>query len=100
MSSKAGIYFDGVTSNRRDVAVALAPSSLRISAQDGRLLTEWPYDEIRGWLRLTMCSASAGEGARRLSALEFLIRPSLLKLTPVRPLSTGLGHCNTDSAYG
>ena len=48
MSSEVGIYFDGVTSARRDVAVALARSSLRISAQDGRLLTEWPYDEIEG----------------------------------------------------
>ena len=46
MNSGPGVYFDGVTSVRRDVAVTLAPSSLRISAEDGRLLAEWPYDDI------------------------------------------------------
>lgn len=46
MNSGPGVYFDGVTSVRRDVVVALAPSSLRISAEDGRLLAEWPYDDI------------------------------------------------------
>jgi Zn-dependent protease with chaperone function len=48
MNSGAGVYFDGVTSARRDVAIALAPSGLRISAQDGGLLAEWPYDAIEG----------------------------------------------------
>ncbi len=48
MNDGAGVYFDGVTSTHRDVAVALAPSGLLISAQDGRLLAEWPYDEIEG----------------------------------------------------
>ena len=46
MNSGSGVYFDGVTSTRRDVVVALTPSSVRISAQDGRQLAEWPYTEI------------------------------------------------------
>jgi len=41
-----GIYFDGHTSARHDVGVTLTPSALQIAAQDGRLLAEWPYEEI------------------------------------------------------
>jgi Zn-dependent protease with chaperone function len=48
MNTGAGVYFDGVTSTRRGVTVTLAPSSLRISAQDGALLAEWPFGEIEG----------------------------------------------------
>ena len=36
MNSGAGIYFDGVTSARRDVVVELAPAGLQISSRDGR----------------------------------------------------------------
>ena len=46
MSSGAGIYFDGVTSARREVGVELGPDSLRISAKDGNLSVEWPYNEV------------------------------------------------------
>ena len=46
MSSGAGVYFDGVTSARREVAVELGPDSLRISAKDGDLSVEWPYNEV------------------------------------------------------
>ena len=46
--SGAGIYFDGVTSTRRDVVVVLAPAGLQISGGDGRALTTWSYDEIEG----------------------------------------------------
>jgi Zn-dependent protease with chaperone function len=48
MTSGAGIYFDGRTSVRHDAMVALAASALQIVGQDGRLLAEWPYDEIEG----------------------------------------------------
>ncbi|HMF20955.1 MAG TPA: M48 family metallopeptidase [Pseudolabrys sp.] len=48
MNSGAGIYFDGVTSARRDVIVELAPSGLQISNLEGHPRTEWPYDEIEG----------------------------------------------------
>ncbi len=46
MSSGAGVYFDGVTSARREVGVELGPDSLRISAKDGDLSVEWPYNEV------------------------------------------------------
>jgi len=46
MSSGAGVYFDGVTSARREVAVELGPDSLQISAGHGKLSVEWPYNEI------------------------------------------------------
>ena len=72
MNSGAGIYFDGVTSTRRDVAVALAPSSLRISAQDGRLLAEWPYDEIEGLAAPDNVLRLGRRGSATLERLEIL----------------------------
>ena len=72
MSSEAGIYFDGETSTRRDVAVALAPSSLRISAQDGRLLTEWPYDEIEALAAPDNVLRLGRRGSAALERLEIL----------------------------
>src|SRR5262249_30912004 len=45
-NSGAGIYFDGVSSTRRDVIVELAPASLQISGLDGHSWTQWPYDDI------------------------------------------------------
>ncbi len=46
MNSGAAIYFDGATSARQDVTVALGPTSLRIDAADGRLLADWPYRDL------------------------------------------------------
>jgi Zn-dependent protease with chaperone function len=46
MNSGTGIYFDGITSARREVNVELAPAGLKISGRDGRLWAEWPYNEI------------------------------------------------------
>jgi Zn-dependent protease with chaperone function len=46
MASGKGIYFDGKTSARREVEVEAAPDALRISAPDGTLLAEWPYQEL------------------------------------------------------
>ncbi len=46
MNSGAGIYFDGITSARHDATAVLGQSGLQIADRDGRLLTEWPYDEI------------------------------------------------------
>jgi Zn-dependent protease with chaperone function len=48
MNSGAGIFFDGRTSARHDAVVALVPSGLQIADREGRLLAEWPYDEIEG----------------------------------------------------
>ena len=44
----SGIYFDGHTSARQDVSMTLGPATLRIEAADGRLLAEWPYEDIEG----------------------------------------------------
>lgn len=46
MSSGVGIYFDGITSARREVVVELGLSGLRINGRDGNLSAEWPYNEI------------------------------------------------------
>jgi Zn-dependent protease with chaperone function len=46
ITSGAGVYFDGVTSARHDVFVALRPVGLQISSRDGRSLGEWPYEEL------------------------------------------------------
>lgn len=46
MNLGAGIYFDGKTSARHDATVLLSPNALQISGHDGRLLAEWPYDEL------------------------------------------------------
>ncbi|HYC17450.1 MAG TPA: M48 family metallopeptidase [Pseudolabrys sp.] len=48
MSSAAGIYFDGITSVRRDVIVELSAAGLQISDRDGRSRAQWSYDEIEG----------------------------------------------------
>ncbi|MEX0841193.1 MAG: M48 family metallopeptidase [Xanthobacteraceae bacterium] len=41
-----GVFFDGATSERQEVAVELAPATLRIRSQSGDLLAEWSYAEI------------------------------------------------------
>lgn len=46
MTIGTGVYFDGKTSARREVAVEAAPDALRISDPDGTLLAEWPYPEL------------------------------------------------------
>jgi len=48
MTSGAGIFFDGKTSARHNAMVALSASGLEIAGHDGRLLAQWPYDEIEG----------------------------------------------------
>lgn len=46
MTSGTGLYFDGQTSARQVAQVVLGGASLQIAAHDGRLLAEWPYDDI------------------------------------------------------
>jgi Zn-dependent protease with chaperone function len=69
MNSAAGIYFDGVTSTRRDVVVELGPASLQISGHDGNCLAQWPYDEIE---ELTAPETILRLGRRRSPTLERL----------------------------
>jgi predicted Zn-dependent protease len=44
----AGVFFDGRISTRRDVRVTLGARTLTIDDVSGRLLAEWPYEEIDG----------------------------------------------------
>lgn len=46
MSSGPGVFFDGRTSARHDVRVRLEPLGLQITNDAGRVLADWPYDEI------------------------------------------------------
>lgn len=69
MTFGAGIYFDGRTSARHDATVTLAASGLQIAGRDGRLLAEWPYDEIEG---LTAPDAVLRLGRRGSAPLERL----------------------------
>lgn len=72
MISGSGVYFDGVTSTRRDVAVALGPSSLRISEEDGALLAEWPYEQIEGLSAPETVLRLGRHGSPTLERLEIL----------------------------
>jgi len=71
-ASGAGIFFDGLTGARREVAIDLGPVALRILSAQGTALAEWPYPEIE---RL---SAPAGtlrlgrKGSAVLARLEIL----------------------------
>jgi len=72
MNSGAGIYFDGVTSSRHDVMVVLTPSGLQISGRDGRLLTEWPYNEIEELAAPDNVLRLGRSGSTKLERLEIL----------------------------
>ena len=48
MATGTGIFFDGMTSARREVAVEAVPDMLRVVAPDGSILAEWPYAELVG----------------------------------------------------
>jgi Zn-dependent protease with chaperone function len=69
MNSGAAIYFDGLTSARREVVVTLTPSALQISDRDGVARTEWPYAEIEG---LTAPDSILRLGRRGSTVLERL----------------------------
>jgi hypothetical protein len=46
MTSGAGIFYDGSTSERHDVAVTLLAAALRVADAQDRVLAEWPYVEL------------------------------------------------------
>jgi len=46
MTSGPGVFFDGRSSMRHDVHVRLEPSGLQVTDDAGRVLADWPYDEI------------------------------------------------------
>ncbi len=74
MNSGAGIYFDGMTSARRDVVVVLAPAGLQICSPDGRSLSEWPYDEIEELTAPDKVLRLGRRGNAALARLEILDR--------------------------
>ena len=41
-----GIFFDGRTTAHHDVVVELAPRTLQVHGVDGRVLAQWPYEEL------------------------------------------------------
>ncbi|MCK9908973.1 M48 family metallopeptidase [Microbacteriaceae bacterium K1510] len=45
-TSGPGVFFDGRTSARQDVRVTLGPAGLQMTDDAGRVLADWPYDEI------------------------------------------------------
>jgi hypothetical protein len=45
-TSGTGVFFDGKTGARHPVAVTLGAASLTVEVASGRVLAEWPYDEI------------------------------------------------------
>lgn len=63
-----GIYFDGESSARREVAVALASDAVEIASLDGTAIARWPYADLvalsspDGMLRV----AAKGDGLARL----------------------------------
>ncbi len=46
MNIGAGLFYDGKTSARHDVAVELTDRLLRVTDAQSRVLAEWPYDEL------------------------------------------------------
>jgi len=72
MTFGAGIYFDGRTSARHDATVTLAASGLQIAGRDGRLLAEWPYDEIEGLAAPDAVLRLGRRGSAPLERLEIL----------------------------
>jgi Zn-dependent protease with chaperone function len=44
--SGPGIFFDGLTAARHDVAVELTPTALRVRAPDGSIFAEWAYGQL------------------------------------------------------
>jgi hypothetical protein len=59
------IFFDGVTTARHDVVVELAPGTLRVHGVDGRVLAEWPYDELETRSSPDDVLPAPRQGARR-----------------------------------
>jgi Zn-dependent protease with chaperone function len=72
MTCGTGIYFDGRTSARHDAQVALGAVSLQIAGSDGRLLGDWPYDEIEAMSAPDNVLRLGRRGSSALERLEIL----------------------------
>src|SRR6516162_775383 len=62
-TSGTGIFYDGLTSDRRDVAVELGLDAIEVRAPDGAVLAQWPFALISplatpaGTLRIGLANA-------------------------------------------
>jgi Zn-dependent protease with chaperone function len=65
-----GIFFDGRISTRRHVRVTLGARTLEIDDDSGRLLAEWPYDEIEALAAPDGVLRLGRHGNLRLERLE------------------------------
>jgi len=72
MTTGEGIFFDGQTSARHDAVVVLAPFGLHVVGQDGRLLADWPYDEINSLAAPEAVLRLGRRGSATLERLEIL----------------------------
>lgn len=46
LASGAGIFYDGKTSARHEVAVTLSASGLHVEGHDGAVMADWPYSDL------------------------------------------------------
>jgi hypothetical protein len=76
-----GIFYDGLTSDRREVAVELGGDAVRVSAPDGATLAQWRFAEISplatpaGVLRVGL---AGGKAAARLEIRDQALAAALL----------------------
>lgn len=70
MVTGAGIYFDGVTSARRDVRVTLGAAGLVIEDAAGRPIAEWPYDALEQLAAPAQVLRVGRRGSMALERLE------------------------------
>src|SRR5262249_3869128 len=83
-TSGTGIFYDGLTSDRRKVAVEIATDAIEVRSADGALLARWRLAEIyplagpTGVLRIGLANASI---AARLEIQDQVLAAALLART-------------------
>ena len=95
MTAGAGIFFDGRVSARRDVRVTLGPRTLQIDDAAGRLLAEWPYDEIESLSAPDTVLRLGRQAMRRWSGWRSLILSSPPRSTRGRRRSIAAAASST-----
>ena len=94
ITSGTGIFFDGNTSARREVAVELAPRLLSIRDAGGKMLAQWPYAEIEQVVSPEKVLRLAHAARDRWRGWKSTTRPSQRRLTKLRPASTAPARCS------
>src|SRR5258708_20422975 len=83
-TSGIGIFYDGLTSDRRKVAVEIGGDAIEVRAGDGALLAQWRIADISplaasvGVLRIRLANANA---AARLEIHDQALAAALLART-------------------